>query len=89
MAPQFSDAIGGVAAALTTLAFLPQVILTWRARHARGVSLGMVSMCTAGTAMWLWYGLLITSVPVICANVVSLVLLLALLAMKLRWSAQG
>lgn len=80
-----SDMIGYVAAILTTLAFLPQLIKTWRSRSARDVSLGMFMMFTAGVALWLTYGLMIGAWPVIAANSVTLVFALAILVMKLRF----
>ncbi len=79
------DLIGFSAGILTTIAFLPQVVLTWRTRRAAGVSLGMYAVFTAGTALWLAYGIGIGSVPVIAANGITLVLALCILAMKIRF----
>lgn len=79
------DLIGFSAGILTTIAFLPQVILTWRTRRAAGVSLGMYAVFTAGTALWLAYGIAIGSVPVIASNGITLVLALCILAMKIRF----
>ncbi|HEU5290763.1 MAG TPA: SemiSWEET transporter [Cyclobacteriaceae bacterium] len=77
--------LGLVAGAFTTIAFLPQVIKTWRTRSARDLSLGMFSIFTLGVAMWLAYGFLINDLPVILANIVTLVLASTLLFFKLRW----
>lgn len=79
------DWIGFTAGILTTIAFLPQVILTWRSRRAAGVSLGMYAVFTVGTALWLAYGIAIGSVPVIASNGITLVLALCILAMKIRF----
>ncbi|GAB4483614.1 MAG: SemiSWEET transporter [Burkholderiaceae bacterium] len=79
-----TDAIGYLAAALTTIAFIPQAWHTWRTRVTRGISLGMYSIFTAGVACWLAYGILIGAWPIILANVVTLALALFILAMKLR-----
>ena len=79
------DWVGFAAGILTTIAFLPQVVLTWRTRRAAGVSLGMYAVFTAGTALWLVYGIGIGSVPVIAANGITLVLALCILAMKIRF----
>ena len=51
--------LGLTAATLTTLAFLPQVIKSWRSRETRDVSLGMFAVLTVGIILWLIYGLLI------------------------------
>lgn len=70
----FATALGLFAATLTTLAFLPQVIKTWRMKSAEGLSLGTFSMFCVGVFCWLVYGLLIEDLPVILANAVTLVL---------------
>jgi MtN3 and saliva related transmembrane protein len=77
--------LGLVAGAFTTIAFLPQVLKTWRSRSAKDLSLGMFSIFTAGVAMWLAYGFMINDLPVILANVVTLILASTLLFFKLRW----
>ena len=79
------DAIGAIAALLTTAAFIPQARLTWKTKRAVGVSLGMYSVFTIGVAFWLVYGVLITSWPVIVANAVTLALSLFILVMKIRY----
>ena len=79
------DTIGSVAAALTTLSFVPQAWQTFKTRDVSGISLGMYAAFTLGVALWLVYGLLIGAWPVIIANVITLVLALAILWMKLRF----
>jgi len=83
MAP--ADLIGTAAATLTTVAFVPQVLHTWRSRDTAGISLGMVSLFSVGIALWLYYGILLSAWPVIIANVVTLALTACLLAMKLAF----
>lgn len=78
------ELVGFGAAALTTVAFVPQAILTWKQRRAEGVSLGMYLVFVLGVACWLTYGVLIGSAPIIVANVVTLALSGFILAMKLR-----
>lgn len=80
-----TELIGYLAAALTTIAFIPQVLYTWRLRSGRGISLGMYSAFTGGVALWLVYGILLDAWPIIVANVITLTLALAILAMKLRY----
>jgi MtN3 and saliva related transmembrane protein len=77
--------LGLVAGAFTTIAFLPQVLKTWRSRSAKDLSLGMFTIFTLGVAMWLAYGFMINDLPVILANVVTLILASTLLFFKLRW----
>jgi MtN3 and saliva related transmembrane protein len=77
------DLIGYIAAFLTTSAFLPQAWLSWRQKHAEGVSLGMYCIMVTGTIGWLIYGLMLGAWPIIVANVISLSLSAFILVMKL------
>ncbi len=79
------DAVGYLAAILTTLSFLPQVWLTFRSKNVSGISLGMYSAFTLGVALWLCYGLLVQAWPVVVANAVTLALALVILGMKLAY----
>ena len=54
-----ADLVGYLAAILTTIAFIPQAMLTWKKKHAQGISLGMYIIFTTGILMWLIYGLCI------------------------------
>ncbi len=80
-----TDWVGFLAGLLTTIAFLPQAILTWKSRSAHSVSLGMYVIFTSGVVMWLIYGILLGAWPVIIANSITLVLALFILVMKLRF----
>ena len=75
---------GYLAAILTTVSFVPQVLRTLRTRDTRALSLGMYLLFSAGVALWLIYGLLIGAWPIILANVVTLGLTLTVLWHKLR-----
>jgi MtN3 and saliva related transmembrane protein len=80
----WTEAVGYAAAALTTLAFVPQVLLTLRTRDVSGISLGMYAVFTAGVALWLVYGIALRSWPITLANAVTLALAAAVLVLKLR-----
>ena len=80
-----TEAIGVVAAVLTTASFLPQVWHSFKTRDVSGISLGMYSVFTVGIALWLVYGLLIGAWPLILANGITLVFAVAILVMKLRF----
>jgi MtN3 and saliva related transmembrane protein len=77
--------IGGIAAALTTCSFIPQVWRVWQTRHTKDISLGMYALFTAGVALWLVYGILLGSWPIILANSITLLLAGTVLLMKLRF----
>lgn len=86
---QHGDVVGYVAATFTTASFVPQVWLTWRTKDVSGISLGMYSVFTLGVALWLLYGLSLGAWPVTIANLVTLVLALAILVMKLRYGRRS
>lgn len=80
------DAIGYIAAMLTTAAFLPQVLKVWRSRSAKDLSLPALVTFIIGITLWLTYGLMVAEMPIIIANLVTLGLNLFLLRLKLRYS---
>ena len=79
--------LGLVAGALTTVAFVPQVVKTYQTRSAKDLSMGMFLIFCAGTLCWLAYGIMISDLPVIAANSVTLVLASLLLFFKLKYRA--
>jgi MtN3 and saliva related transmembrane protein len=80
--------LGLIAGSLTTAAFLPQVIKTWKSKSAKDLSLGMFSLFCLGVALWLIYGIIVRDIPVIAANLVTLMLAATLLVFKLRFRNQ-
>ena len=85
MTPVSTDLIGSVAAVLTTASFIPQAWHSFKTRDVSGISLGMYSVFTVGVALWLLYGVLLQSWPLMIANTITLLLASAILGMKLRF----
>ncbi len=79
-----TEMIGYFSAFLTTFAFVPQAYHSWNTRDLSGVSLPMYSLFTAGVLGWIVYGLKIGSLPVILANIVTLILACIVLWLKLK-----
>ena len=65
------ELIGLLAALLTTSAFLPQVLKTWKTKDVEGLSLSMYAIFLSGVLLWLVYGIMINSMPVIIANALT------------------
>ena len=82
---QLIDLVGSLAATLTTIAFIPQVCQIWRTHHTKDISLGMYIAFTCGIALWLLYGILLGSWPIIIANSITVCLAGAVLVMKIRF----
>jgi MtN3 and saliva related transmembrane protein len=76
--------IGYLAGLLATIAFLPQTIKIFREKSTGDISLSMYILFCSGVALWLLYGLLIVSWPVVISNAVTLTLSGAILVLKIR-----
>ena len=79
-----AEFIGSLAATLTTLSFLPQVIKTWRTRSAADFSWIWLGCFAAGLLLWLIYGLAIGSLPLIGANGLTVALVATIAFIKWR-----
>lgn len=79
------DSLGLVAGALTTLAFVPQILRIVRTRSAYDISWWLFGILAAGSALWLWYGITLDSLPLIATNVVTLTLQLTIFWLKWRY----
>jgi MtN3 and saliva related transmembrane protein len=82
------DVMGLTAAVLTTSAFLPQVVRTWR-QGAHDLSYLMLALFFSGVALWLAYGLALGAAPIVVANAVTALQVLVLLVLKLRERGGG
>lgn len=82
-----TDWLGSAAGLCTTLAFLPQVLRTWRTGSARDLSLGWLVIFTSGVFLWLAYGLLLGAWPIILANLLTLLMVGSLTILK--WRSRG
>ena len=78
-------AIGLIAGFFNTVAFVPQVVKSWRTKSTKDISLWMFMIISTGTLLWLVYGLYLSLLPVILANSVALVLELLVLVLKIRY----
>jgi len=69
--------------------FTPQLVKIWRERDASSVSLRMYAITVTGFALWIAYGLLLKSLPIIGANTVCLIESGAILFLKWRFERGG
>ena len=75
MSPDLITLVGVAASGCTMVSFVPQVVKTWRSGSSEDLSLGMYLLLTAGTVLWLSYGLLRGDLPIVITNAVLLVLM--------------
>ncbi|HLA48161.1 MAG: hypothetical protein A3I04_07985 [Nitrospinae bacterium RIFCSPLOWO2_02_FULL_39_110] len=76
---------GLLAAALTTISFLPQVIKIVKTKHTKDISLLMYIIFMAGVLLWLFYGILLKEPPIIIGNGITLILVMIVLLFKIRY----
>lgn len=76
--------LGVVAAACTTLSFVPQAAKTIRTRDTSGISLWMYLVFTVGIGFWFGYGIVLHSWPMIVSNAITFVLSATILGLKLK-----
>lgn len=84
-----TEFLGYAAGILTTVAFLPQALRLIRTRQARDISLVWAITMNAGVFFWLCYGIARQSIPMMLANAITLLLLLVILFIKLRYQDGG
>ncbi len=77
--------IGYIAGALTTIAFVPQVIKIWKTKSTKDISLTMFIVFCFGIFLWMIYGIMLHSFPVIIANATGLVLGLLIIIFKIKY----
>jgi MtN3 and saliva related transmembrane protein len=77
--------IGFFAAFCTTIAFFPQAVKVWKTKSTKDISLYMFVIFTLGVFSWLIYGIIISDLPIILANAITLILSLFILICKLKY----
>ncbi|MCF6320718.1 MAG: SemiSWEET transporter [Rhizobiaceae bacterium] len=79
------EVIGGLAAVIGTICWLPQSIKTIRSKDTKSLSLSTNILLLSAVTLWFIYGIAIESWPLIVANTVSIILVGTIVAMKLRY----
>ena len=80
-----SQWFGIAAAVLSTAAFIPQVLKTWKTKKAEDVSYALLVAFCSGCFCWVIYGYLIQAYAVLIANTITLSLNLVILGLKLSF----
>jgi len=78
--------IGIMAATLTTVSFIPQVVKAARTKKTADLSLMMFVLFSAGVFLWMVYGIILGEIPIILANALGLTMGLYLVYLKLKYS---
>ena len=80
-----SEIVGYIAGTLTTVAFLPQLITVWKRRSAKDLSWFYLLTFTAGISFWLTYGIILSELPIILANAITLGLVAVIMFFKWKF----
>ena len=79
MAEMWIEAIGLLAGILGIIAWIPQIREVWVNKRHEGISLATFSVVTIALGLWLLYGVLIESVSMIVANIMTLSVIFAVI----------
>ena len=71
--------LGFMAAAFTTLSFLPQAIKVIKTKNTSGISFSMYLMFTIGVLLWFIYGISTKQTSIALANGITLIFALIIL----------
>ena len=77
MAEVWIEAIGLLTGVLGIIAWIPQIREVWVHKKHEGISLTTFSVVTVALGLWLLYGILIDSVSMIIANIMTLSVIFA------------
>lgn len=79
----YTEALGLLAAFLTTIANIPQAVKVIRTRSTKSLSAPTYALLFTGLSLWTVYGIIRNDLPVILGNAVAAVLCGTILGIKL------
>ena len=77
--------LGLVAGTITTLAYIPQVVKTYKTKNTKSLSLRMYAFLVFGILLWVVYGFLTGNIPVLIANGITALLAGSILIAKIKY----
>ena len=84
MTENYVTYIGLLAAFCTSVSFIPQAYRTVKTKHTKDISLTMYLIFVTGVIAWLSYGILLKDIPIIVANIPTLIFSGIVLTMKIK-----
>jgi len=82
---QFIEVLGLAAGVCTSVASIPQIVTTIQKQKAQQVSPLMFAVLLTGNALWVYYGFAKPDVPIIAANIVSVILDIIMLVLRFKY----
>jgi MtN3 and saliva related transmembrane protein len=81
----YTTIIGLMAAALTVIAFFPQLMKVGKTKSTKDISLGMFSIFCSGVFLWFVYGILMQDLPITIANFLIFIQAFVILMFKVKY----
>ena len=79
------NAIGVAAGLCSIVSFIPQILKIWHERDASGVSLRMFLVTSTAFLLWMIFGALQSSWPLIAANATCLILAMTIVGLRVHF----
>lgn len=80
-----AELIGYAAGLLAAISLIPQVVKSWKTKSTKDISILWTSIYLCGLILWMIYGWMIASYPLVVMVVFETALALSLLILKLRY----
>ncbi|MFH1012897.1 MAG: SemiSWEET family transporter [Thermoplasmatota archaeon] len=84
---EITDVIGYIAATIGTSLMLPQIYKTMKTKRVDDISYGMLILYFTNCSIWLLYGLLLISWPLILCNFIALIISIIQIGLKQRYTS--
>ena len=84
-----AEIVGFTAGLFIAISSVPQVLKSWKTKSTGDLSWGWLCTMVAGTSLWVAYGIIVSSLPIIASNAVSDILILIVCLMKLRYDRKN
>lgn len=78
--------LGTIASVLVTVGWIPQIIRGYKTKSLSDVSYYLMTLISAGSVLWIFYGVGINDKIIIGVNIAILIFNLTLLSMKVMYS---
>lgn len=80
--------IGLAAGICTSSSIIPQLVTTIKKKKAEQVSLAMFLILMLGNALWVYYGITKSDIPIITTSFLSILLNMAMLVLKVKYKSR-
>ncbi|MGE5533308.1 MAG: SemiSWEET transporter [Bacillota bacterium] len=77
--------IGLIAALLTTVSLVPQLIKIHKTKSTKDISMGMFALFCGGVLLWFIYGVFLHDFPIVIANSIAFIQAALILFFKAKY----